>query len=216
MLVHHWGGSQRTLTGHARFLHQLGYATVTMSLQLSFLKALLTGCLIRSFVARQISEVLLRVEGPVVIYSLSSLGSSAFQAVSKKTELKVQGFICDGGPFNHFYTCSENLLRTWYKVPRGLSHFLAIWAPFFWDLFFTRRQRQELESLPDGFPILSLRGEDDPLVSPEAIDAYFSKASQIHLRKKVFPGGKHLDALSVFPDEYRQSVSEFLSSIAQN
>ena len=71
----------------------------------------------------------------------------------------------------------------------------------------------DLQKLPQGFPVLSIRGWKDKLISPSHIDRIFEPAKNIHWIKLGLPEAGHLTGLRDFPEEYRSGLHSFLNSL---
>lgn len=72
---------------------------------------------------------------------------------------------------------------------------------------------KDLQKLPDGFPVLSVRGWKDPMISPAHIDKIFEQAPNIHWIKLGLPQAAHLNGLRDHPQEYRAGLESFLHSL---
>ncbi len=72
----------------------------------------------------------------------------------------------------------------------------------------------ELERLPHQFPILSIRGWKDPLMSPSNIDKIFEPHLNLDWRKLSLPEAVHLNGLKDFPEEYSPGVLKFLKQFS--
>jgi pimeloyl-ACP methyl ester carboxylesterase len=121
--------------------------------------------------------------------------------------------ICDGGPFARLYECVWNLYEKQYRVESRLLRAAFTRASLFiWGPGFEREMAALLAQIPAGFPVLSIRGGRDPLVSPAAIDDFWALQSSLRVERLAFPQGGHLDALRLFPHEYSDCVENFLAS----
>jgi pimeloyl-ACP methyl ester carboxylesterase len=162
----------------------------------------------------QIARVLKSVQGPKILFTHSMPSNSAMVAVSENPQ-DVICWICDGGPFLRIFECVNNLFKKHFKMKAPAAYLLSAFSIVWYGRDFQRSLPEKLLSLPTGFPVLSLRGEKDPLVSPEAIDDFFAAGTQLRLIKKSFPEGGHLDLLKRFPQEYEEAIRMFLISVSR-
>jgi hypothetical protein len=83
-----------------------------------------------------------------------------------------------------------------------------------WSIQHEKEITQHLKALPKHFPILSIRGWQDQLVPPSAIEKAFAGHDQIDLEILNLPQGDHMDGLKNFPEAYKPRVEEFLKNVA--
>lgn len=222
VFVHHFGGSRRTVLRHARLLNDLGYDCVRFDLifhkDRPQAKLPITGDLkfgIRHVWADQITALLNAIKGPKILYTFSMPSSSAFQAIAQRGNHDVKAIVCDGGPFLQMHKCIWNLYEHEYKVKS-----LALRAGFtgtsmiFWGIGFKSHAREFLKKIPNGFPVLSIRGWQDKLVPVSAIDEFYELTDRIDLETLALPEAGHLMGLRDFPDEYIPRVEKFLKRVS--
>jgi pimeloyl-ACP methyl ester carboxylesterase len=222
VFVHHLGGSKKLLRRHLDFVNELGFDAVRFMLNpnghpgktvLPITGELKFGA--RHVWAGQIEEILNRIPGKKILYTFSMPSMGAFEAIANRNAKDITGWICDGGPFAQILRCSWNHLtheqkvenKIWKGAAAGLSY-------LYFGLGLERQMPAWSRALPKNFPILSIRGEKDPLVPVSAIDEVFEEAVQIDMTKLSLPEGGHLDGLKSFPDTYKPAVEKFLTRMA--
>lgn len=223
VFVPHFAGNRQTLHRHIKMVEDLGYRTVCLELQYNDLRFLRKPPFAKTgefgFGAvwvEQVLELLHSTSGPKILYSLSMPSNSAAIALSTflEADASVQAWICDGGPFLQIGHCVNNLFRFSFRMSRPKALLTAAASLVWYGPFFESRIKRALTALPVDFPVLSLRGAQDPLVPPMAIDLFFSNAPHLALDREVFPTGGHLDLLKNFADQYRSKVHSFLRTVA--
>jgi hypothetical protein len=75
--------------------------------------------------------------------------------------------------------------------------------------------RFDLNSFPEGFPLLSIRGWRDRLIPPNDIDKVFDHHTNLNWKKLSLPEAGHLNGLRDFPSEYKPGVEDFLNQFRQ-
>lgn len=221
VFVHHFGGSARTVARHSRLLNKIGFDTVRFNLLCNGEKTGRRLPATRSFKlgighvwTEQIEHMLDLVPGPKVLYSFSMPTNSALEAIANRRARDIKALICDGGPFYELPRCVWNLYTHEYRLEsrilRGIYTGVSL-AIYGMDLAF--RLPAKLKQIPPRFPILSIRGEEDPLVPPGAIDKVFVSQNQLDIKRLAFEKGRHLDGLKNFPDLYAATVTRFLEEV---
>jgi len=222
VFVHHFAGSTRNVLRHVKMANDLGFDTVRFPLlfnkvlpgeQLPITADLKFGA--RHVWAGQLESVLNSIPGRKIVYSFSMPSNGALEAIAKRRAKDVAAWVCDGGPFLQIFKCSWNLFEHQFRVQSKLIRGLYTSFSYF---IFGRGLEQDvpkfLSQLPDGFPILSIRGAKDPLVPEDAIDDVFKSSTKLALEILVIPNGMHLDGLKNHDDDYRPKVSRFLKDHA--
>lgn len=221
VFVHHYGGSKRTLIRHIKLANQLGFDAVAFSLLLNDFKAPNTLPMTPDFRlgarhvwAEQIAAILNQLGGKKIVFSLSMPTNSVFEALADREATGISAVICDGGPFLQLKTCVSNL----YRVERGFRSRLLLNTVTKASLAFYGHGLEEeapqfIECLPEGLPVLSLRGENDPLVPASAIDDFFASARDLAITKHEFQGTGHVNAVKMAKEEYAKIVGEFLERV---
>lgn len=224
VFVHHFGGSHRSTLRHIRLCNQLGYRAVSFDLEPGTedrisLWPVIGGDLrlgLRHLWTAQIANVLNRVDGPKILYTFSSPSMSAFEAAAERRAFDIKGIICEGGPFFQVGLCTWNLLSHHYQMSSTLRK-LALIPPtvvYLAGLHYETQLKQALRKLPARFPILSIRGWQDELVPPSAIEAVFKDQDHLDLEVLSLPEVKHLDGLLKASRVYRERVKAFLKLVS--
>lgn len=170
---------------------------------------------LKSIWADQIEGILNSFDGPKIIFAFSNPSASAFEAIARRNAVDVLGMICDSGPSGNFISSIVNMLRQEKRAgPLPLRWATALTMSLGWSLDFKNVVHKDLANLPEGFPILSIRGWKDKIVTPYDIDKVFEPHPQLQWKKLSLPMAEHLNGLRDFPDEYRAPVAEFLKSLA--
>jgi hypothetical protein len=216
------------LTPHVRLLNQLGFTVVTFELKIgkwpwAALKAhpQSDGQVgLKHLWAKQIAEILDQVSDQKILFTLSNPTSSTLEAMTyRKTKSPyddIQLMICDGGPFDLMWTCTENLLEHYYRWKNPLLRkILNIGMFTLWSPNHHKSLHQSMRQIPKGFPILSIRAGQDELVPPKAIQEAFRGHDQIHLEVLDLPEAKHLKGLRDYSEIYRAKVAEFTLKYAE-
>ncbi|MCM2280377.1 MAG: alpha/beta hydrolase [Bdellovibrionaceae bacterium] len=222
VFVHHFGGSRRTVLRHARLASDLGFDSVRFDLIFSQKRPQdqlpITGDLrfgVRHVWADQIESILNAIPGRKVLFTFSMPSSSALQAVARRRAQDIAGLICDGGPFLQLPRCIWNLYEQEYKVKsRVLRAGFTGASMLLWGIGFREQMRQTLKEIPSDFPVLSVRGWQDSLVPPSAIEEFFSLQDHLDLEVLSLPEAQHLKGLRDYPNEYVPRVESFLNRVA--
>lgn len=221
VFVHHFGGSQKTVLRHLRLVNSLGFDAVRFNLVFNDLKLgepiPITSNL--KFGAchvwrDEIESILNAIPGRKIIYSFSMPSVAALGAIANRKASDISGWVCDGGPFLQILRCTYNLLEHEYHVENPLLR--AVYAAAVYPIFGTGVEfnvRNWGAALPAKFPVLSIRGEKDPLVPISAIEDVFAFAQQIDLQRLSLKEGGHLDGLKKFPDLYEPTARAFLTRV---
>jgi pimeloyl-ACP methyl ester carboxylesterase len=223
VFVHHFGGTKKLLKRHVQFVNALGFDAVTFELSPNEIR-LRTLAPINSELklgarhvwAGQIETVLNNVKGQKIIYSFSMPSAAALEAITNRSAKDISCWVCDGGPFANVFRCTVNALALQKKFkPSVLRAGVSAAATMFFGPNIERDFAHWWSNLPKGFPVLSIRGEKDPLVPLSAIDEAFSESLQIGLEVLSLKDGAHLDGLKNFPELYKPVVEGFLKRSAR-
>lgn len=222
VLVHHFGGSKKTLARHAQLLNELGYDCVrfTLDFNQALPSKLLPITADLEFGARhlwrdQIESILNSVPGRKIVYSFSMPSNSALEALARRRAKDVAAWICDGGPFVELTRCIWNLYENEYKIDSRLLRGLYTGASLaFYGPGFASEVPALLAQLPSNFPIFSIRGRKDPLVPLSAIEGVFTQANQLNVETMIIEDGGHLDGLKSNPKNYSRAVDKFLKRVS--
>lgn len=230
IFVHFLNGHKKVLKRHVEFVNELGYDAYVFNLNDSLKdhsyfplnkKSKKFG--LKHMLADQI-EIHINLFPEYknkIVYAFSNIAASAMEAISHRiTEQKakdIKAMICDSGPGADFMTSSFNLFRYEMKVNSFASRLVQ--APLFalvWSPKLNRDIHQDLEQFPKNFPILSIRGWRDQLISPESIDRVFEPHQNLKWKKLNLPEAGHINGLRDFPSEYRPGVESFLQEFVKS
>ncbi len=222
VLVHNFGGSRRTVLRHARLLNDLGFDCVRFDLifhqakpqqKLPITADLRFG--VRHVWANQIESLLNAISGRKILYTFSMPSGAAFEAVAKRQGRDVAGIVADSGPFLQLHKCVWNLYQHEYDVKsRVLRAGFTAASLVLWGLSYKKQMKEALEEIPRSFPVLSIRGWNDPLVPVSAIDEFFAQQNHLDLETVALPDGSHLNGLRDFPMDYVPRVEKFLVRVS--
>jgi hypothetical protein len=149
-----------------------------------------------------------------IVYAFSNIGGCAIEAMARRQQQDVIALICDSGPGASFIYSSYKLVQEQYKVKFLPLKVLATPLVMFgWSKDLQKDIPEDLKKLPEGFPVLSIRGWKDKLISPGHIDKIFEPCKNIHWVKLALPDAGHLDGLKLCPSEYKAGVVNFLSTL---
>jgi hypothetical protein len=151
-----------------------------------------------------------------IIFAFSNVAGCAIEAQTrrlKEGKNDVVAMICDSGPgAGNFFQSSYMLLQEQIGVeslPLKLISTPAV--AFGWSPKLNRDIRHDLQNFPAGFPLLSIRGWRDKLISPQDIDKVFDNQKNLNWKKLSLPEAGHLNGLRDFPSEYKPGVEDFLN-----
>lgn len=221
--VHFYGGHKKALRRHVKLVNELGYDAYVFNLKDS-LKAhqyvpyshISKKFGIKHALADQIEEHLnyLAEYKTKIVFAFSNIAACAIESLARRTSPDVIAMICDSGPGANFIYSSYKLLEQQMHIK--FLPLKVIATPFFalvWSKDMHKDVTKDLQRLPDGFPLLSIRGWKDELISPGHIDEIFEPAKNIHWRKLSLPEATHLTGLRDYPSEYRSGLEDFLKTI---
>jgi hypothetical protein len=224
VLVPPYGSNHKAMLKHAQFVNSLGFDAVVFDTtqQNPFLSLpLISSNLkvgLRHVWVDEIEQILNHIVEPKFVYSFSSTSDSALEAIARRNSSDVSAWVCDGGPFFQEIKCMWNLFSHQIEVKNPIFRaamtakgLLSLgWIDLHKDMI------RDLKILPENFPVLSIRGWQDLLVPPSAIDEVFEH--QTHLKYEILslPEAGHLDGLKKSPEEYKTRVEKFLKTYAHS
>ena len=199
---------------HVKFVNALGYDCLIFDLKFKVdqhLMSATSGFGLKHVWADQIEQILNELPGRKIIYSFSNPSASAIEAIARRSASDVIGLICDSGPSGQLWASMLN----YYKFEKPISFWpqrllTAISGTLLWSPQFSSLLSSDLEKFPEGFPILSIRGWKDPLISADQIDLVFDPHPQLKCTRLSLPKARHLNGLKDFRDEYELGVGHFL------
>ncbi|MCM2352178.1 MAG: TMEM53 family protein [Pseudobdellovibrio sp.] len=151
-----------------------------------------------------------------IIFAFSNVAGCAIEAHTrrlKEGQNDVVAMVCDSGPgAGNFFQSSYMLLQEQIGVESLSLKLLGTPAVAFgWSPKLNKDIRHDLDSFPEGFPILSIRGWRDRLITPMDIDKVFDHHKNLNWKKLSLPEAGHLNGLRDFPSEYKPGVEDFLN-----
>lgn len=232
VFVHHYGGHRRSFKKQMDFINELGFDVVTFDLPLNRLqdwgkkipvnKYWSFG--LRHVWADRIESVLGALPEKKFVYSFSSPSAAALMAISRRHAIDISGWICDGGPLSDMVGAIDNLLREGaaddlqhriFTYPLIRRKFAQAFAVALGLNHYEVDMKNALNSLYQGFPILSFRGMKDPLVLPEMIDRFFNwQKDNLNIEKVELAKTGHLTGMNVETELYGSTLEKFLTQHA--
>lgn len=220
VFVHHWGGHRSSMKPHMDWLNGLGFKTATFNQSFHSKKTLRWDFRLlsqpakglRGLWADEITKILNLISGPKILYTFSFPSGAALVSMGDRKAQDVSAWVCDGGPFVNLHKCFWNYFTHQTPISNWILREAAVLGShvLFGQLQLKADFRRAFQRLPEGFPVLSIRGWQDPLVPSSAIDEAFALSSHLRLEKLSLPEGRHLDGLSKHPGEYKPRVERFL------
>jgi fermentation-respiration switch protein FrsA (DUF1100 family) len=212
ILVPFLGAKSHQLKRHRDFLSTLGFPVTVVPLTFSWrpylsydyrlgMKALWTD---------EIETVLNQIPGDKIIFSFSNPSASAIAAIVRRQAHDILALVTDSGPSGNLYESIKGLLKHEFKIPSLTVLPVSLGFYAFWSPQWNKTLKADILQLPEGFPVLTIQGWKDLLISPSQIDEAFEAAVQIDRIKLNLPEAGHLDGLKKCPDLYRPFVSHFL------
>jgi len=221
--VHFYEGGKKQLLRHIKLVNDLGFDAFAFHLQGSHKDFLSLHPLIsakggfgaKHVYADQIEVLLNLIPGKKIIFSFSNPTAAAIEAMARRHCSDTIALICDSGPTARFIPSAYNLYTYEYKLkPMPLRVMLAPVLSLGWSPFFHKDLHRHLDSFPEGFKILSIRGWKDRLIPPNHIDEVFEPHKQLDWSKLSLPEAEHLTGLRDFKGEYAPAVERFLKAVA--
>lgn len=149
-----------------------------------------------------------------IVFVFSNVSGSAIEAIVRRKEKDVVALICDSGPGANFIYSSYKLLE--HQVNVKSMPLKIIGTPLvmlLWSKKIHRDISEDLKKFPKDFPVLSIRGWKDQLISPSHIDKIFEPATNLNWRKLSLPEAGHLNGLRDYPTEYESGLTDFLKTL---
>lgn len=222
VFVPFFGGSKAQLRRHFELIDSWGFPWEFVDLPFSLPKILFRPLASRgqnwgmkTLWADQIEVKLNSIPGPKIVFAFSNPTAAAIEAIARRNATDVLALIADSGPTSEVwnsilnYYKYEKPLPTWpaKALATTLSSFLM--QPDFWNFC-----SKELEQFPKDFPILSIRGWKDALISPTQIDKIFEPHKHLRWQKLSLPEVGHLSGLKDSKEDYAAGILKFLASIS--
>jgi len=220
ILIHHYGGNNKTLKRHIMLVNSLGYAAISFELEGAHNQKVFFPPISKNFKwglrfvwADRIENILNKVPGEKIIFSLSNPSNSMIDAVHRTKGKNIKAIICDGGPFFDIYKCYWNLFTHAFKYPIPLRLLQLVFGAIYWNpLFYKSQTKKQLKTFSHKIPLLSIRAEDDKLVPVSSIDKCLSTYPKNNITQVLIPDTGHLMGIKYKKQEYHQVISDFLKS----
>lgn len=215
IMVPFFGSKPIQLQRHTKFLESLGYQVTLVTLTYKWKPHLNSRYEfgMKGLWADQIEQVLNKVPGNKIIFSFSNPGAAAIAAIVRRRASDIKALICDSGPSGDFYQSVKGLLRYQFKVPSLALYPVSIGFYLGWSPNWNSSLHSDVLLLPQGFPVLTIQGWKDRLISSSQIDKAFEAAVQIDRIKLNLPEAGHLNGLKNFSELYKPAVTSFLSKL---
>ena len=225
--IHFFGGNKKILKRHVELITELGFDAYIFNIKDSIkdysyfpfsAKSKKFG--LKHVIADQI-EMHLNLFPEFknkIVFSFSNISACAIEAISRRIKIEnkndVKAMLCDSGPGMDVITSSFNLMKYQFKVNSIFAR-TATAAIFSmgWSYQLNKDLHTDLENFPNNFPLLSIRGWRDQLISHQSIDAVFQPHTNLKWKKLNLPEAGHVNGLRDFPNEYKPAVENFLSTV---
>ena len=213
--VHFYKGNKRVLMRHIKLVNELGYDAYAFNIKDDldehyFLpySHLSDKFGMKHAIADQIEEhlALLPEYKSKIVFAFSNIAGSAIEALARRQSKDVIALVCDSGPGASFFYSGVKLFTQNWKLST-LPFLLS------WSTGFHKDIPEDLKQLPEHFPVLSIRGWKDKLISPAHIDKIFDQCKNLNWRKLALPEAGHVNGLRDYPAEYRAGLENFLETI---
>ncbi len=220
LFVPFFGAHRGALQRHVEFVNGLGFDCYAIKLRDSFVPKFdhyFTSDLRfgkKHVWTEQIESALNFIKGPKIVFSFSNPTASAIQAISRRNANDIKALICDGGPAENFVESFENYFLHEMPIKNPLLRTTAAKSiSLLWHHRLAHSVHQDLNLIPEGFKILSIRGWQDKLITPEMIDLIFQPHANLDWRKLSLPKAGHLNGLKDFKGDYEPVVADFLKEV---
>lgn len=221
--VHFYEGSKKQLLRHIRMVNQMGFDAFAFQLEGTLHDILQLHLPIsaqgkfgtKHIYADQIERLLNEVPGNKIVYTFSNPSASAIEAMARRHCSDTVALICDSGPTARFIPSAYQLSKQKERF-RFMPVTLATASLFSigWSPWMHKDLERDLNTFPEGFKILSIRGWKDQLIPPSHIDEVFEPHKQLDWSKLSLPEAEHLRGLRDFKEDYVPTVARFLKSVA--
>ncbi len=223
--AHFFQGHKKALKRHIEFVNELGYDAYAFNLKDSPKAHYYVPYShvskrfgMKHALADQIEEhfELMTDYKTKIIFAFSNVTGCCMEFMARrfaKGHTDIKAMVCDSGPGRNFVYSSYKLLEHQIGVKSIPLRILSTpLVAFGWDPSLHKDIEKDLNHFPKNFPILSIRGWRDPMISPKHIDQIFEKHKQLQWKKLSLPEAAHLNGLRDFPSEYKPGLSQFLNN----
>jgi hypothetical protein len=220
--VHFYDGSKRQLLRHIKLVNELGFDAFAFNLKGTHAELKKFELPVspqgkfgtKHIYADQIERMLNEVPGSKIVFAFSNPSAAAIEAMARRHCSDTVALICDSGPTARFMPSAYQLFDEQYNIKSRLVR-LAL-TPILslgWSPFLHKDLKNDLNTFPKGFKILSIRGWKDKLIPPTHIDEVFEPHTQLNWTQLSLPEAGHLRGLADFKADYVPAVSKFLESV---
>jgi hypothetical protein len=221
--AHFFKGHKKTLRRHVELVNDLGYDAYVFNLQDDFGEHYYVPYSetsekfgMKHALADQIEEHLSELPEykSKIIFAFSNVAGSAIEAMVRRDEKDIVALICDSGPGASFVQSSFKLAQEQFEIK--FLPFKILATPLVilgWSKGMNNDVPDDLQKLPKDFPVLSIRGWKDKLISPSSIDKIFEPCKNLNWTKLALPEAGHVSGLKEFPLEYRAGLESFLKTL---
>jgi len=218
ILVHHYGGNNRTLYRHIKLVNSLGFTAVSFELGGAHNQELFLPPIskrkqwgMRHIWADKIEDILKLVSGKKVIFTLSNPSFSVLEAVYRIKGKDIKAIVCDGGPFFDIYKCYWNLFTHAFKYNIVMRSLQLVLGAIYWNpLGYKAHAKKYINSFDQKIPLLSIRAENDILVPVESIDKCLATYNPDMITRVLVKDTGHLMGIKNEKELYLESVVSFL------
>jgi pimeloyl-ACP methyl ester carboxylesterase len=221
LFVPFYKGHKKSMQRHIQLVNELGFDAVAFDLydDLSDLRHAILSAKpkfgLKHVWADQIENMLNFIPGQKIIFSFSNPSASAMEAIARRNGSDVKALVMDSGPTGDLFNSTIKYFKHEVPVPTlPLRMALAAVTTLLWHPNYKNVIHLDLAKFPKGFPLLSIRGWKDKLVSPQLIDSLLEPHSQIEWQKLSLPEAGHLNGLKDFASEYKSATEKFLKAVA--
>ena len=221
--AHFFKGHKKALRRHVELVNSLGYDAYVFNLRDDFgehyfvpYSEISEKFGMKHALADQIEEHLneLPEYKTKIIFAFSNVAGSAIEAMGRRDSQDIVALICDSGPGRSFVDSSFKLAKQQFKIKfLPLTMLATPMVILGWSKDMNKDVALDLQKLPEGFPILSIRGWKDKLITPSSIDKIFEPCKNLNWVKLALPEAGHVSGLKEFPDEYKAGIVNFLNSL---
>lgn len=211
--VHFYNGHKKALLRHIRFVNQLGYDAYAFNLKDEMKEHFMLPYSpishkfgMKHALADQIEQHLDLVGEykEKIMFAFSNISGCAIEAMARRPDIYFRSMICDSGPTLQFL---DSAIKLYKQTKQNLPIFAIAWS---------REMHKDipvdLRKFREGFPVLSIRGWKDKLITPKGVDQVFENCPNLVWQKLSLPEAEHLTGLRDFPQEYKPVVEEFLKN----
>jgi hypothetical protein len=213
LLVGFFGSTKINLRRHIDFLGEIGFDCVVFELKDAWYEMRPQ---MKNIWAEQVTLLLDEISGPKIIFSFSNPSSGAIKAIADRHAKDVKSLICDSGPTGRPWQAMLNYFT--YVEPLKLLPMRLLAATFtsqFALKNFPQSVRADLEKIPQQFPVLSIRGWKDKIITTNMIELIFKGQEHLDLRILNLPLADHVTGLKDFAEDYKPAVHKFLSEFSK-